>query len=348
MKKKITRKRFTSASGSRIKLALLALIFLVSLIVLNQLINLINSFGAPFAPDSKISDVKKYYWDGSSTLTLAILAQNLYIFNLNPKLEQISLLKIPNELYLDVPYAFRSWPARSIYDLGQAENPSFGGQLLKETLGNTFGVPVDGYILVQDHWANASFDKTLETIRQNPIQYFLFLKSIKTDLTLGELINLWNQSKKIHSFKIEVVDLEKSAITKWQVLSDGSRILALDNGKVDQFAQSLFEDNTLNLENYTIAIFNSTDNVGLAEKAARIIINSGGRVILTGNWEEAQKESKVFGRDSLSKIRLAQIFAPNCLKSCAQVSNLDNVSSRADIILILGEDFAQQFQARNR
>lgn len=348
MRRKIIRKRFAHTSGNKVKLALLALVFLISLIILNQLISLINGLGAPFAPDSKIADSKKYYWDGNSTLTLAVLSQNLYIFNLNPKLEQISLVKILDELYLDVPYAFYSWPARSIYDLGQAENPPFGGQLLRETLGNTFGIPIDGYILVKGSQANPSFDKTLETIRQNPIQYLLFLRNIKTDLTLGELLSFWSNTRKIHSFKIKVTDLEKSSITKWQVLPDGSRILSLDNGKIDQFSQTIFKDNTLSLENYTIAIFNSTGDIGLAEKAARIIGNSGGRVILTSNWDEVQKESRVFGRTSLSKARLTQIFAPYCIKSCAEIPNLNNVSSRADIILILGEDFAQKFQARNK
>lgn len=352
MKKNIRKKIINKRNYSGVKLAFLALLLLGSLIFLNKLVNFINNLNEPFSADSKLSDNKFYSWDGRSNLNLVIQAKDLYFLNLNYGAEKVTIVKIPAETYLNLPFAFGKWPARSIYNLGQAEIPTFGGQLLKESLSLTFGIPVDGYVLISGNLANSPLDKTILNFRQNPWRFFTFLKQVKTDLSISELFKFWGAMRSVRPHKFQIINLDQTEITNSELLKDGSRILGIDQIKLDQFVQDQCQDSKLINEAYTIGLLNSTETAGLAEKAARLINNLGGRVIFTGNWDEKLKNSMILGKDSYTKLKLGQIFTPTCFKKpipdfCEGKNNLSEISSRADITIILGSDFAQKFLSRN-
>jgi len=93
------------------------------------------------------------------------------------------------------------------------------------------------------------------------------------------------------------------------------------------------------------------DHPKLAEKAARVVTNMGGRVVLTSVIKPRLEDSVIIGSSSYSYTRLGKIFAPNCFKkSCkdqiAKISEENNslkTLPETQLTIILGEDYYKKY-----
>ncbi len=342
-KKVIRRKPTRRLMPSRTKWGLAALTFLFAIIIFSKIGNILGVSD---------SSSKNYTWDGRSTLNLVIKSDNIYVASFNPEDSSFTLLKVPDETYAEVPLGFGRWPVRSVYDLGQAENPPIGARLLKDTTGTLFGVPVDGFIT-----ASGDFEAVAENARKNPLSIIGAIRDSKSDLNILELIRFWWGVRGVRFDRFKSADLGGSNLTEWVLLPDGSRGLEPDRPKLDQYIQSRFEDFKLKEEGLSVGILNATDHPGLADRAARAIGNIGGRVIFTGNSLDRFEKSLVLGKTGYTQTRLSQVFAPACIggsvlpfglfKSggCSKVDSLG--SSRADVTVILGEDYFLRYSKKN-
>lgn len=322
----------------RLSLGLLVLVLLVIIILLGKFLGFLGSLGRPFAPDGAVQ--KFYQWDGSSRINLAVKADHLYFLSLNPPERSFQLVKIPDETYLDLPFGFGSWPARSVYGLGQAEKAPMGARLISETMRASFGLPVDGYLILKESLANRPLPEVLEGIRKNPLDGLTFLGQSQTDLTVWEYLRWIWAVRNVRADKVQVIDLGQSRLTSWILLPDGSRSLGLDQLKLDQFMEGRMDDVKLQGEGLSVGIFNTTGHPALAEGAARIISNMGGRAVIVSNFPTKFPKSFVVGKDSYTKKRLAQLFAPDCLKGDPCIPKAFDVNSlRADVNVMIGEDY---------
>lgn len=355
VKKKFGGKSYQSCGQSRqrIKLGVTALIFLVALIIISKLLGVIISLNRPYSPENSVG--KEFNWGGKGRLNIVVKADKLYLLSFDPGAEFLDIVKIPDQAYLQLPLGFGQWQASSVYGLGQSEKPAIGATLLKKTMTTSLGIPVDNYLIINDQIKVKPFEETLETIRQNPTDGLALLVNSKTDLTPLEYGKLWWRLRGLRGDKIKMTDLMRGDSTSWLLLSDGSRVLNLNQDRLDQFIQNNLIDSKLRDEGLTIGVFNGTKHSGMAEKVAREISNMGGRVIFTTNSPVKIRETAVFGRDSsYTSDRLSQIFAPRCARksglfglfgsrtNCSSV--LTGVeSSRADINVVVGDDFYLQF-----
>lgn len=341
---------------NRVALGIAALIFLIVLILLGKLFGFLGSINEPYSKDSQ----KTSSWNGESPLNLVVKADAVYLLSYQPKLKNLTILKFPDEIYLDLPYDFGRWSVRSIYDLGQAETPPMGARLLNDSIENTFDLISDGYIILDKNLLD--FSGLIDKERANIVPGVDLLSNTKTNLNLAEYLKVWWLIKSVRSDKIKIIDLEKSDLTQWLLLSDGSRVVTLDPIKVNQFEEGRFEDANIKDEALSIGVFNATNHSGLAEKAAKIITNSGGRVIFTSNYPEIATKSSILAKrnytsDYLSEVlRLAcqppknssiwqkiPLFGLNKPEVCSSGES-DPDLSRADIIIILGEDSFLQYK----
>lgn len=338
----------TTSSSSKIGLAVASLVFLVVLVLTGKFIVWVGSL---FKSGDNLSSISRNYsWDGSSSLNLAVQSDSVYILSFNPVDNKISLIKVPDQTYLEAPFGFGSWPIRSIYSLGQSENTPIGPLLLATTLSQNFRVPIDGYLISRQSLDKVAFPKFLDDSRKDPVGVITILKSFDTNLSPVEVMKFWLGVRGVRFDKIESVDLEQTSVTISKLLPDGSRSLSLDNTKLDSFIGSYFEDPKVSSEKLTIGIYNSTNKPGLAEEASRLVSNIGGRVVFTSNSDQPISKTVVVGGESYTKRRLAEIFAPNCLSQYSLfglvktnnpciISDKSIDSSRSDIIIILGQDF---------
>lgn len=363
LKRRNTRKYFQrNGKQTKVVLGIIAISFLIALIIISKIIGVISSFNKPYAPDGVV--YKSYQWGNNSTLNLVVKSKEIYLFSYNPLQKETVILEIPENTYVEVPLGFGWWPIGSVYKLGQSENPKIGALLLKESVSDLLGVPVDGYLLINGNLAEDDLMKVVKDLRGNPLLGFGLINQSKTDLSLAEYWNLIWGLKGVRFDRIKTVNLEQSSLTSWALLADGSRVLKVDKSKVDQFIQKQIEDSQLKDESLNIGIYNTTEHSGLAERAARLITNMGGKVAFTANFDTHLDKSIVLDGSSYTAERLKKLFAPHCLKSspswsdkifaflksrkevdpCLGSQNL--VSSRAEVNILLGEDFFLRYNMR--
>lgn len=277
------------------KLALTVLAFLFVILVLSQLIQIVRVIDRP----------KTYKWNGEFNLNFVVRASGLSLVSYNPKEREVTIINIPDETYIDVPFGFSKWQARSIYELGQGSEIG-GERLLKKSVSDFFGIPVDGF--------------SSENLVDTPITH---LSTLTTDFTLWELIRL-----KANFFQIRFDKIRRFELEKFMESED-----TWEN----------FKEREIQTEHLSIAVFNATDKPYLAQKAKRLIENLGGNVIVTQNAPLKLSKSYVEGHSSKTLERLTQIFDLGCQRDpkCDKIpkNDLGLASGRAQVTVILGEDF---------
>lgn len=317
------------------KLALFALGGIVILLLVAQLVKVIT---ASFTPWKETNIKRTYLWDGKFNLNLVIKAKNVALVSFNPTDKKVTFINVPDPTYLEVPFGFGMWQVSSIYDLGDSQKDFGGGRLLKQTMADLFGLPVDGYIQFLDKYAQKDIAEVVEEIRKSPFSVVGMLGFIKTDMTPFELFRINMGLSSVRFDKVREINLEEvEDLLLNEKLPDGTLVYKPDTIKLDALISNL-TDNIIKQEHKTIAIFNSTKYPGLAQKAARLISNIGGDVIITANGQEAIKKTQIIGPQSKTLERLRQIFNSSDI---IDPKEKDLSSSRADINLFLGEDYIE-------
>ncbi len=330
-----------SHSKRKVFLGLSALFVIVLIIIIAKAVSFITGINSPFNPENN-QNTQSFYSTTSSTLTLAVRAENDYLLSINPVSKKLTLIRLSPELYLQTPSG------------GQILKKISSANILSHTLRSAFGTYIDGYLIFPQD-STVEFENFAKDLKKGAGMMYL-LQDVKTDLSLVGLIKLNLMARSIRDDNFEIVDLSASTSTKWQVLKDGSRVLSVDQSSLDRQFSGTFEDTKLSMEGLNIAVFNSTSHPGLAEKAAREITSMGGRVVSTDTIKSNQEKSIVFGKSSYTLSRLSFVYHSHCLEGlfssgCAKMASelknqdpsFETGSSKADVIVVLGEDFYNNY-----
>ncbi len=341
---------------SKISLSFYALGFLVLLLILGKSLSILSSFAHPFS--TNLTHDKQFNWNGKSSVNLAFVNLKylgkddidpshaaITIVNFQPKDKKITVLYVSNLIYTEVPRGFGSWKIGSVYQLGQEESPPIGPSLLKASLSRLVALPIDGLVLTS---ADSQDTETeIKSWRSNPLKLGYFLTRIQTDLTPIEAIHLFWAFAEVREDKIASLNLSQSMITESRLLPDSTRVLGVSVVKLDTFVRSNLSDEIISDENASIAVFNATSHPGIGSEAARYLTNIGGNVIIVANAEKTVPNSLVFSsKDSITKNRLSEIYAPNCKNNPCQSQDAKVLSSRADINIVIGEDYYNYWNKR--
>lgn len=293
-------------------------------------------------------------WYGQNRLNLVVETQPIFVVSLAPG-EKLAILLIPDDTFVEVIRDFGFYRIKSIYNLGElyesnevtkynlGQLEGRGGELLLGSTQEFLGVPLDGYALMENLKLKVGQDG--ETVKKLLLsQIWLLLKSgHKTNLTAWDLIVFWWQLKKIRPSKITLVDLGQLDVCSETTLADGSRAVKADLERLNQVVSQLFEDEKIGVEDLAISVLNGTGRPGLAKRGARLISNLGGQVVEIGDWQPAVSNCQLRGAKpqvkSYTAQKLKSIF--NC-----QWSTEDLAGHRADLVVILGEDYWQKLNAR--
>jgi len=281
-----------SKAKQKVKLALLVLVGVVLLLITSQVVKLLTSFQSPITSGSS---ARHQLWDGQAPLNLLLQNSSLAVVSFDSYEGE---LKVANLIDGD--------------DVSSMD-------VLKKTISTKLNIPIDGYIQVSSSFSSKTPFEIVQDLKSNPLEWFLNLKAIRSDLTPKELLSLsWSLSK---------------------VRFDKVKDLSIKDGG------DYFKDARIQNDQATIAVFNATGTPGLAQRAASVISNLGGNVIIiTSSQTNDLKNSYVSVKDnapSYTTQRLREIFAPNCPENSKCVILEDNniTSSRAQINIVLGQDF---------
>lgn len=314
--------------AQKTKWALIILALLLILVIFGKAVKFTQSL---FNPWQAINSKRSYLWQGDFNINLLVVAKNMSIISFSPQNQTITIVDIPANVYLEVPKGFGSWEVRAVLGLG-------GEQLLKQTLVNFLGLPIDGFLRFTNKSSELEAMSILEQFKKDPFVPINLLANLKTDLSPVELIRLKLGLSSVRFDKIKQISLEKMVVFQKESLADGTQVLSPDAVKLDS-ALAQLSDPIIQGEHKTIAVFNSTSHVGLAQKGSRLITNIGGNVIITSNGQNEFKTSKVIGEKSKTRQRLKQIFGKDDKIDSKQE---EQVSSRAQISVFLGEDYFDQ------
>lgn len=333
--------------------AFFALILLIGFLIFAKIISFTNSLGQSITPEMRGSKLSN--WDGKSTINVLFAgvedsSGEVSIASLDPQEKKINILHLSDQIYLNVPKGFGTWRLGSIYKLGQEEEIPIGHELLKLSISKLLGVPIDGVIIGKGRF---DAEDVIDGWRGNLLSRFTIFNSIKSDLTPSELAELiWN-SASVRRDRVVSLNLERSSITESKLLADQTRVLGVNTVSLDLFIRKNMSDSKIQEEGLSIAIFNATERAGLAQDAARFVTNLGGNVVVTANTDIKLKKSIIYvQKNSETQLdrtvtfgRLSRFFAPQCVQKC---DSLDSkvTSSRAQINIILGEDFFEKWYVR--
>ncbi|MBI2601122.1 LCP family protein [Candidatus Daviesbacteria bacterium] len=333
--------RFDNKLHKKNKLAFGVLGLLIFILLIGQTVNAVYKLFSPI--NNERESKRPYSISKDFNINLVFKSNPFSLVNFNAEEKTVTLINIPDDIYIDVPGGFGIWQVRAIHNLGDT-NKIFGGwSLLKRSFSNLFGLPIDGYVDLKSQNTKTGTE-IIDSLRQNPLNVWSILSNVEADLTPWELINLKLIFSGVRFDKVQTIDLKKFKLLEESKLGDSTPILVADPFKLDS-ADIDFVDRKIRKEQLGIAIFNATDHPGLAQKAARIVKNIGGNVIVTGNTIKKVKDTQVLTQDdeeSETKKRLMQIFTRKCFKDegCDRITDDPEVnSSRAKINIILGEDF---------
>lgn len=348
-------------TSQNLKLALFALLALGLLLFLGKAFQFLTEFQKPFY--SLNTKPREFSWDGNSVLNLIIAntkkgadGTNLNDFNfvsLNKDEGKIIIIKLSDEIQLEVPKNFGFWKLGSVYKLGQENKPPMGEDLLKMSVSKMLALPIDGIMEVTSD-NPLDIEGQIASWKNNLLTGFNFLTSIRTDLSLKESMDFITKASKIRSDKITSLDLFRSTITRSKLLPDSSRVLGVDWVKLDTFTKQNLIDPGLSREDLTVSVYNGTDHPGLTSEAVRLISNLGVRVTIISNTGEKFVKNRVYispeegseAKASQTYKRLAEIFAPGCLKEECRTKDSEVLSSRAAISVVLGEEYFNYWYLR--
>ena len=316
--------------NKRTKLALFILALVAGMLIISWAIRLTERLSSPLGALQQ----RNYVWNGEFNINLLLRTSHISLLTYNPKEEKITIIKAPDELFLDVPFGFGKWQLRAVYELGQTQKVGSGNRLLKDTLTSFFAVPIDGFLDFSSLQSTKSASEIVEVLRGNPFSGLNLLSSLKTDLTVWELLRLKASLSRVRFDKVKELDLTSLGVLERENLPDGTEVLTTDPVKLDSVLSDLV-DPVIVSEHKTIAVFNATERGQLAGKWARLITNLGGNVIITNNAKERLKKTKVLGEKSLTLKRIRQSIGDY---DTISPSNEDVNSSRAQINVFIGED----------
>lgn len=311
------------------RLALIVLGFLLGLLLVSLAIRFTQSLFSPI----KTSYKRNYSWDGKFNINLLIRSQDISLLSYNPAVSSMTIIKIPDETFLEVPHGFGLWQLRAVHGLGK-------DKLLVEALISFLAVPVDGFLDFSS--LNQPSSQIIKTLKNDPFSGFSLFADLKTNLSVWELIRLKLRLSGVRFDKINEPDLIKLKILEQAYLSDNTLVFTLDPVKADTLLSSL-ADPQITAERKSIAVLNATKHPQLARKWTRLVTNLGGNVIITANSSKNLEKTQVVGENSATLQRLRQIFELDCQNNpkCDRINPQDDelINQRAQISILLGEDY---------
>lgn len=308
------------------RLAITALTFVLILLGTAQVVKFNQLLFSPWRLPN--TEGNNFSWNGDFNINLISKSEKISLISYSPKKGEIFIMNIPDELFLETSHGFGKWQLRSIYNLGQFQKEIGGNKLLKDSLSSFFALPIEA--IVEGDLANKISQRQLSPIK--------LLTDFKSDLRLFDFIRLQFGLSKVRFDKIKEINLDQDFGLEKSVLADGTVVYTADFIRLDQFLSEL-SDPTIVSEHKTIAVFNSTNYPLLAQKAARLITNLGGDVIIVSNGKNKYQKTAIAGEKSKTLQRIKQIFEAD---DTIDPSDEDLVSSRAQINLFLGEDFFEK------
>src|SRR4030043_451288 len=296
------RRRKRKSPKKNYKLLLIAIVFLV--------IGLIGIFL-----------LKTKTWVGDSKLTLVINnSKEIYIAVFDPVGDDITTIKIPGSVEVEVSRRLGKIRIASIWQLGEDEN--LDGILLAETVTKNFRIPVTS-------WGDK---ESLGFIKKGSILSGLF-KNYKSNLAFSDKLRLFFFSLGVKEFKRTDIDLSQTSFLKAKKLTDGEMGYVV----TDIMPQKLIvvsSDNLVSKKDLKVLLTNASGESLLSEKVGKVVESLGTKIAAVDNLKEEDFDCVVKGKDIKIDKRFALVLGCEVSKDS---------SGNFDVEIKFGRKFLERF-----
>lgn len=289
-------------------------------------------------------------WDGKRRYTVILDGDPLVLFSSQPGNFDATILLIPGDTMLEVPFGYNQYNAQSVFKLGNLDRKRGGGMLLSKSIENTFGILTDGFIaqksndkytLLQNASQLGQIKKTYFSIWTILTRFYkipFFFQNIQTNISFSDLIKLWMAVRGLRLDQISLMDLSESPVLKSDILPDQTSVNLVDEELFDQLFISKFHDQNIRLQNAAIEVVNATAQDGIASKFSRILQHLGGNVVAKTSTTVSDTKFNCIieiGKKEYASSMIVKRLVDYYKCSIKQAEN----TGVADIKVILGEDF---------
>lgn len=258
------------------------------------------------------SIISKFYTGIRSSIFNRLIMINIALIDKNGEVgllllspQQISFLKFPDDEILITARGYGSYPVNQIIK----PSDDHKGDLVKESLQESYNIPVYGFILLND--------------------------------SFGEVENYKNWTRDIlwKNFQSETIsDLNKkdSLIILNKIILKNKRLFSKKEFNKNSFYET-FKDQKLREEGLSIEILNSTGHDGLAKRYSDLFENIGGRVIRLADYEPVLENCQILVNNP-EAVNSYTVGVLSASTGC-WVGKRGKEENRADITVIIGEDY---------
>lgn len=256
--------------------------------------------------------------------------------------KQLIAVQVPDYVEVEAPFGLGRVRLDGVFPLsktvtrGSANEKIFGWQLETATLSELFGIPLDGYVVIESDCGEEAAKCLSDVLGMG-----VFLKTLPFSNN-GDLssnfspIDLFGLSQKIGGIRFDRMK-QVNIVTIGAIdRKEASARHEVNLARLDSFVQKNFADADIEDSRLAIEVVNGTKHPGLANNMARYATNLGGRVVSIGNFESDNVQSSVIigARNRINR-KIAQIC--NC-----DIVEQDLSNHRGDVMVVVGEDYYQK------
>lgn len=275
-------------------------------------------------------------WDGKTQLNILIgQKENYFLLVADPGKESVFVINLPDNLLVEAFGGYGNFKLRNLHGLAKQENKP---EIFEKSLEYFLGLPVDYWLDYRDLSFHGQDDQLPKYISG------LVRRSVfgKADASVEGRFNMYLLSlflKNRHLFW-QYEDLFELRL----VSGDDSGSLVLKKDNWDSWAQSYLSDSGLKKESFSLGIYNTTFEKGLAAETARIFSNSGFWVVKIGNDKSDEKNCRIDlkSKDQLKSSTFKRI--EKIIDCPANIVSENEFPDFTDINIYLGDQYLSELK----
>lgn len=274
-----------------------------------------------------------------SRIGIAIVSNPTIVFSYDPARSILLALRVPSDVFLDVTRGYGMYPVSSLWKLDAMDNRD--GMVYRETLEEAFGIPIRFYIrpLHEDIGFETPIREQMSDVFSLSSCLHAFF-SHRTNMPLWFLLEMSQTVPNLRPTETVFFDLTHEAVFTNTIFPDGTSHKIIDSGRLSLLLGTHAEDAHIRKENLRIAVYNTTQSPGLAQKVARILEQAGFHVVTIAN-RDANHPAQCVIQGSQEVLKTHSVQTLHWLYGCLIEEQQDD--SISDVTFLIGSDFEKRF-----
>jgi hypothetical protein len=248
------------------------------------------------------------------------------------------LIPVPKDTHIQAAHGYGLYSLEAIYRLDGMDRRQ--GDLVRASLTDALGYPVDGYMDVSHPSQLLSYDPIADFRSvMATTNLATAILSKRTDISPVMLARIVSQAKSMPDTAIRVIDPQRGNMMDDMKLPDGSVVSTINEQRYDSAVGTLLEDPDIRAEHLRVGVYNTTSMPGLAQRLARILDAAGVFVVAVDSRGDAVKGCLLTGNPEALQSKTASYVIEDL--ACTTAVRQDD--DRADLSVYLGQSTADRY-----